>query len=105
MRWQCNNRVALAGPKRRGRKVGSGQGEKRKNTNEYSTNQNTLKSRKRVAKMNKYEKEINRAQQTESSWISKRISKWKKSGEFQSIPTAKQDQAIKTKRKELRQER
>lgn len=99
----CGNRLALAGPQRRGRKVGSGKNEKRKA--EYSKNVHTTKARKRIAKMNPVQRELERAKTAASCWVSRQIKSWKNSDEFQAIPVHQQEAAEKRKRKDFQAER
>lgn len=95
----------MAGPARRGRKIGSGQGEKRKDTDTYSTNVNTVKSMARKAGMNEFQADIQRAKNRDNVWVSRQIAAWKKTPAYTSLPSSDRDTAEREKRGQLRLQR
>ncbi|KAK5083425.1 hypothetical protein LTS08_003616 [Lithohypha guttulata] len=70
---------------KRGRKPGSGAGEKRKSEGEYSTNPHAVKSRKRQVTGNPFRDEAQRARKAASQWVSRKMAKWKKGEEYAGI--------------------
>jgi hypothetical protein len=83
IRDQTNNlnSDALFG-KKRGRKVGSGIGE-RKKTEEYSTNPHTLKARKRKLEQDDLSRQVDRARVADATAVSRARNNMKRSTEYQ----------------------
>lgn len=104
---QCNNREALAGPQKRGRKTGSGAGETRKTPDQYSTNPHTMKSRARKARIdqNPYSAELVRADAASRTWLSRQMKKYYDSTEYKSLPDSEKDNAASKQRSMLEEKR
>ena len=88
-----SSRAATSGRKR-GRKPGSGLGEKRKREDEYSTNPNTMKSRNRYQSFGKHAREVHAARTADSSAVSRSTKKLKRSAEYQAADKMTQKRMI-----------
>lgn len=80
-------RFAVHGRKR-GRPKGSGLGQKRKLPHEYSTNPNTVKSRKRYEGMAKHQLAVHAANTADASAVSRNKKKFMKSTQYQAMTEA-----------------
>src|ERR1700739_138653 len=77
-----------ASGRKRGRKPGSGLGQKRKRDDEYSTNPNTVKSRNRYQSLGKHGLQVHAAKTADASAVSRQRKKLKQSTEFQALDEA-----------------
>jgi ribosomal protein L14E/L6E/L27E len=76
--------------KKRGPKVGSGRGKKRKADGEYSENAHTKKARQRKENMSQAQKDLEAAKARERQAISRKIKSLKKTEKYQAMSSDEQ---------------
>jgi hypothetical protein len=72
--------------KKRGPKVGTGRGQKRKAENEYSENPHTKKARNRKEKMTQAQKDLEAAKSRERQALSRKIKALQKNEKYLAMP-------------------
>jgi uridylate kinase len=97
-------RFAVHGRKR-GRPKGSGLGQKRKLPHEYSTNPNTMKSRKRYEGMTQHQLAVHAANAADATAVSRNKKKLIKSAQYQAMTEAGKKAALEDVKERILNER